>query len=134
MPRRALSAVLIGWLAAAAALAQAQAPAAPARERRPAILVTVDDLPLALGERHPRLHERRHLTRALLAVLARHRVTAVGFVIWDQAKGRPDRDLLGRWLAAGHELGNHTASHSGFSDTPAEAYVADAERGRAGLA
>lgn len=131
----ALLALLALLLAAAAAMAQEGDPGL--RRGTPAgraILITVDDLPLAFGELHPRAAERRHLTRALLGTLARHRVPAVGFVVWDDVRGPADLRLLDRWLAAGHELGNHTASHPGYLQTPRDAFLADAEQGRAGLA
>lgn len=117
----------------AASPAAVTPPAGPAPER-PAILVTVDDLPLAFGELHPRRHERRRITGALLGVLGRHRVPAVGFVVWEYVRGRGDLRLLSRWLAAGHELGNHTGGHLSYSETAAGAYVADVERGRKALA
>lgn len=101
--------------------------------RRP-LLVTVDDLPVAGGGLHLDPAERARVTSDLLAVLAAHRVPAVGFVIWGQVKGEADRALLERWLAAGHELGNHTADHSDLGKVPLEAYLDDVERGRAGLA
>lgn len=115
---------------APAPAADASAPQKPAR----AILVTVDDLPLAGGDLHARPAERRRIIRDLLAVLARHRVPAVGFVTWDFVRGRGDLRLLARWLAAGHELGNHTGGHLNYVETAPEPYVADAERGRSALA
>lgn len=98
------------------------------------LLVTVDDLPVAGGGLHTDAVERARITSDLLAVLAAHRVPAVGFVVWNQVKGDSDRALLERWLAAGHELGNHTAAHSDLGKVPVEAYLEDVERGRAGLA
>ena len=118
----------IGVVAAAvSAAAQGPAPSRP-------LLVTVDDLPVAMGHLHNDPAERERITKDLLAVLARHHVPAVAFVIWGNVSGPADVALLERWLAAGHELGNHSKSHPDFSDIGAEAYVADVEAGRAGLA
>lgn len=98
------------------------------------LLVTVDDLPVAGGSLHPDRAERAKNTEDLLAVLAKHRVPAVGFVVWSQVRDEHDRALLGRWLAAGHELGNHTARHSNLARVSLDDYLADIEEGRAGLA
>lgn len=98
------------------------------------LLVTVDDLPVAGGSLHIDAAERARVTSDLLAVLAAHQVPAVGFVVWNQVKGDSDRALLERWLAAGHELGNHTAAHSDLAKVPLDAYLEDVERGRVGLA
>ena len=97
------------------------------------ILITIDDLPIGLERLHPDPADRERITNGLLAALARHRIRAVAFVIWGHVTGDADRALLGRWLDAGHELGNHTRSHPGLTRTSKEEYLADAEAGRAGL-
>jgi peptidoglycan/xylan/chitin deacetylase (PgdA/CDA1 family) len=74
------------------------------------------------------------ITRGLLAALAKHHVPAVGLVIWGNVRTPDDRVLLRRWLAAGHELGNHSASHFDLTKIDADKYIADVEAGRAGLA
>ena len=107
-------------------LAGTGAPAQPADGRRP-LLVTVDDLPLTSARLHPDPAERRRITEALLAALARHGVTAVGMVTWRNVQGPDDLALLDAWLAAGHELGNHTATHPDLTRVGAAAFVADAE-------
>lgn len=119
-------------LAAAAALLLF-AGAARGQGRRP-LLISIDDLPVAAGDLHADPAGRARITGDLLAVLARHHVPAVGLVIWGNVKGDADRDLLRRWLAAGHELGNHSAHHPDLTKTGADAYIADVEAGRAGLA
>ena len=115
-----------------AAVASAVAWASPPTARP--LLVTVDDLPVASGHLHTDAAERERITSGLLAALAKHRVPAVGFVIWGNVAGPADVALLDRWLAAGHELGNHTKSHLDLSAVAADAYIADAEEGRSGLA
>lgn len=97
------------------------------------ILITVDDLPIGLQRLHPDPADREKITSGLLAALARHRVPAVAFVIWGHVASDADRAILARWLDAGHELGNHTATHPGYTKTSQEEYIADAEAGRAGL-
>jgi peptidoglycan/xylan/chitin deacetylase (PgdA/CDA1 family) len=98
------------------------------------ILISVDDLPVAAGDLHTDPAGREWITRDLLAALNKHHVHAVGLVIWGNVKTDADRALLRRWLAAGHELGNHTAHHLDLTKTAADAYLADVEAGRAGLA
>ena len=97
------------------------------------LLVTVDDLPVAGGDLHADAADRTRVTDGLLAVLAKHRVPAVGFVIWSHVRDDADRALLDRWLAAGHELGNHSDRHLNLTATTADAWLADVETARAGL-
>ena len=98
------------------------------------LLVTVDDLPIGTGRLHTDPGERAKITEGLLAVLAKHKVPAVGFVIWGNVNGPQDPKILEAWLAASHELGNHSRSHLDYSRTAADGYIADVEAGRAGLA
>jgi peptidoglycan/xylan/chitin deacetylase (PgdA/CDA1 family) len=128
---RMLSAiVLLAALLASSAIIGAGG-AGPAQ--RP-LLISIDDLPVAGDGLHTEPDERELITRGLLAALAKHHVPAVGLVIWGNVKTGDDRVLLRRWLAAGHELGNHSASHLDLTKMGADAYVADVEAGRAGLA
>src|SRR3954469_22859124 len=94
------------------------------------LLISVDDLPVAGGGIHTDPAERERITQGLLAVLAKHHVPAVGLVIWGNVKTDADRAIPRRWLAAGHELGNHSASHFDLTTTAADAYVIDVEAGR----
>jgi len=104
-----------------------------AADRR-SLLISIDDLPVAAGDLHADPAGRARITDGLLAVLAKHHVPAVGLVIWGNVKSDADRALLRRWLAAGHELGNHSAHHLDLTKTGADAYIADVEAARAGLA
>jgi uncharacterized protein (TIGR02246 family) len=97
------------------------------------LLVTVDDLPIGAGRLHPDPKDRERLTRDLLAALAKHDIHAVAFVIWGHVQSEDDRKLLDLWRAAGHELGNHTFSHLDYPRTERADYLADVEKGRAGL-
>jgi uncharacterized protein (TIGR02246 family) len=127
-----LHAAVILPAAIAAGQASAVAPAPAAGAPRP-ILVTVDDLPIGTGRLHPDPDDRARITRALLEALRRHDIRAVGFVIWGNVAGDADRDLLSRWLVAGHELGNHSRSHLDYTRTAIDDDIADIEAGRAGL-
>lgn len=120
-------------LLAAVALRPAPKAAAADPEAGRPLLVTVDDLPLA-GRLHARLAERERITAEMLAVLAEHRVPAVGLVTWGNVGGAADLALLDRWLAAGHELGNHTESHLDYNRREPADYLADVEAARAALA
>jgi len=113
-------------LVLAALLSVTTAPARP-------LLVTVDDLPVAAGGLHADAADRRRIADGLLGALAKHHIPAVGFVIWSHVRDEADRAILEQWLAAGHELGNHSDRHLNLTTTEADAWVADAERGRAGL-
>jgi len=120
----------LATVATAMTLSAALALAAPPRP----LVVTVDDLPVAGGSLHTDPAEREKITRDLLAALARHRIQAVGLVIWGNVRSDSDRKILQMWLDAGHELGNHSASHPSYTTTSPEDYIADVEAGRAGLA
>lgn len=95
------------------------------------LLITVDDLPIAGSGQHLTAERRRQITEAWLSAFEKHGVKAIGFVRGDWIEGQ--EGLLLRWLAAGHELGNHTFSHRSLSSTPLADYIADAERGRQAL-
>jgi peptidoglycan/xylan/chitin deacetylase (PgdA/CDA1 family) len=129
MTRPATLSVLLLLVAAVAVPVRRAAAAEPARP----IVITVDDLPVGGGSRHADPADRARVTDGLLAVLAKHRVPAVGFVIWANVRDAGDRAILDRWLAAGHELGNHSFAHPSLTRSTAEAWIADADKGRAGL-
>ncbi|HET8947805.1 MAG TPA: polysaccharide deacetylase family protein [Candidatus Polarisedimenticolia bacterium] len=126
MRKALLPALLVAGVALAGPLS------ARAGTPRP-LLVTVDDLPVAAPKLHAEVADREQVTRRLLDILARHKVPAVGLVIWGQVKGPDDRALLDRWRAAGLELGNHSYSHKDLPRTAIADYLEDVERGRAGL-
>jgi peptidoglycan/xylan/chitin deacetylase (PgdA/CDA1 family) len=84
------------------------------------IAVTIDDLPWArLDAITPPDLQARH--RRLIAALKQADVPVVGFVNENKLEvdGRvsPQRlGMLGDWLDAGHELGNHTYSHADINE------------------
>jgi len=92
-------------------------PTRPAR-----IAITIDDLPwvgLAPGGEET-------TTERLLATLAEHDVTATGFVVCDQIGSR--KEVLKQWVAAGMELGNHTAAHRDINTTDLDTWLDDVRR------
>lgn len=118
---RSVASLLVSLVVVASPAQGAEAP--PPRP----LLVTVDDLPISGGGHDPA--ERSRITDALLAHLERFGIQAVGLVTWANVKD-DGRELLERWIAAGHELGNHSDTHPNYSRTPFEAYRADMERCR----
>jgi peptidoglycan/xylan/chitin deacetylase (PgdA/CDA1 family) len=111
-----------------AALALA-APPAPARE----LAVTFDDLPIAGVPRDDAA--AKELTSKLLRAIAAHEIPAIGFVNEDKlaaADGSPNPArvaLLGAWLDAGLELGNHGYAHRDLHATPIDEFEADVLKG-----
>jgi uncharacterized protein (TIGR02246 family) len=105
-------------------------PSVHAETSRP-LLVTVDDLPLQGPAADAGERERIH--KDLLWILAKHRIHAVGLVVWGRVTTDADRRILNAWLDGGHELGSHSFSHPDYSTTSIDAYLADVEKARAGL-
>jgi len=109
---------------------------ASAAER--AVAVTFDDLPgttagLVSGD----VPALRGTTRKLLAAFQAAKVPVVGFVNEsklfvegeDPAAADQRIDVLRQWLAAGHELGNHTYSHRDLNTQPLDWFEQDVVRG-----
>jgi peptidoglycan/xylan/chitin deacetylase (PgdA/CDA1 family) len=95
------------------------------------VAITIDDLPIVAGSV---TSDWTDVTNRLLAALRRHSVSAVGFVNERKlyANGELDSSrvaLLASWLAAGHELGNHTFAHQGAHTTPLAEYLDGIARG-----
>jgi peptidoglycan/xylan/chitin deacetylase (PgdA/CDA1 family)/ketosteroid isomerase-like protein len=132
--RQLLAAAIVANRSLMAGAAGRQAVEASAEAMRRPVLITVDDLPVAAPGWHRDAEERARITRDLLAVLARHRIQAVGLVTWSNVQAPGDVRLLEQWLDAGHELGNHSDRHLDYTATDTTAYIADVERGRSRLA
>lgn len=97
-------------------------PAAPPDAEGVPVAVTIDDLPwigLAPGGR-PAATDR------LLEALAARGVHATGFVNCDRAE--PADPVLARWLAAGMELGNHSAAHRDLNRAELDVWIEDVRR------
>lgn len=95
-------------------------------ERR--ILITIDDLPLAMYGDYESREERRETVKNLVGMLERRNVPFVGFfnMRWDAQ----DPQLTKTWLTASKLTpGNHTWSHPNARKTPLDAYLRDLEKG-----
>jgi peptidoglycan/xylan/chitin deacetylase (PgdA/CDA1 family) len=83
------------------------------------VCVTIDDLPVAGGDRN-NIGYQRSVTDDLMKALTMHRVPAIGFVneskLYTNDTIDPGKvNLLERWLAGGMDLGNHTFSHKDYN-------------------
>ena len=104
---------------------------APSQRPERTVAITIDDLPVTAASASSSWSS---VTERLLAALRRHDVPAVGFVNEGKlyVNGALERSrvaLLEAWLAAGHELGNHTFAHRGAHATPLDEYLQGIERG-----
>ncbi|WP_165828737.1 polysaccharide deacetylase family protein [Caulobacter radicis] len=93
------------------------------------VAVTVDDLPVH-GDLPPGM-TRLSIARSHIETFKAHGVNeAFGFVNSAKATDAETNAVLDAWRAAGHPLGNHTASHLNLerADT-LEAWIADLEAG-----
>lgn len=96
---------------------------AKAEQRDRRLAITVDDLPL-FGGLAPG-DNPAEVNRRLLAAFSRRGVHATGFVVCGHADSHSD--VLEAWLAAGMDLGNHTAHHLDLNKTDVDAWVEDVE-------
>ena len=114
-------------------------PAIEAREilqpARREIAITFDDLPgvqTTGGSCDVRAFEA--LNRKLITAVKSHNIPALGLVVESRVcaeKRAALAGLLGMWLEAGLELGNHSYSHFDINNTPRTVYEADVIRGEA---
>jgi len=116
--------------------ARQQATTAPQTAAGRQVVVTVDDLPGAVPgtDKSPgKLKDLKSENLAIVRVLRKHNVPAIGFVIEKKLQVSGERDaraaILEQWIDAGLELGNHTYSHVNFADTPLEEFEDDTIRG-----
>jgi peptidoglycan/xylan/chitin deacetylase (PgdA/CDA1 family) len=103
--------------------------AAPAFCQSRTVAITIDDLPVAQsGKRACEFERLQSLTAGLLKPLRNEHVPVTAFVIGgncpDLTTGQR-RTVIGEWLAAGAEIGNHTFSHRSLTTTPIAEYEAD---------
>lgn len=90
------------------------------------IAITIDDLPFVLPSQtapEAGLKQARDVTKAL----AKHQITATGFVVGSQLK-RTSRPALMVFAQAGHTLGNHTWSHPDFDSLTARQFRREVKR------
>ena len=102
------------------------------------VAVTFDDLPaVSVSKGDP--VSLSAFTDRLLARFKEHEVPVIGFVnegkvtVLGEGLGEQAARvaLLGKWLAAGFDLGNHTYSHRSLNELPIEDFEADVVRGEA---
>jgi peptidoglycan/xylan/chitin deacetylase (PgdA/CDA1 family) len=95
------------------------------------IALTFDDAPCQ--ESYASLAEVRRMNEKILTALRRRRVPAAIFANENKLFWRGERAervaILERWIDAGHEIGNHTASHGKLSIVGAEAFCRDVVAG-----
>jgi peptidoglycan/xylan/chitin deacetylase (PgdA/CDA1 family) len=94
--------------------------AIPCAAQQRSVAVTFDDLPIA-GDIGP--SQARIANTAILDSLDRNHVPAIGFVIENRVKEIGDKqgaDLLSEWVKRGHDLGNHTLSHTELNNLSVE--------------
>lgn len=121
----------LGLTLALAVLAGSFARGQTAPKREAAI--TFDDLPGVVAS-DDATAELRALTEKLLAAITAAGIPAIGFV--NEGKlgppGAPDPDrvaILGKWVSAGLELGNHTRSHGDLHRIALEEFESDVAAG-----
>ena len=92
------------------------------------ILITIDDLPLAMYDSYASQEERRATVRRLTRKLAERGVPFVGF--FNMARHGRDPTLTDMWLEVpSMRVGNHTWAHPHPRKVSLERYLEDVERG-----
>jgi peptidoglycan-N-acetylglucosamine deacetylase len=93
------------------------------------VALTFDDLPVTGGDACDTVAVR-DVTRRLTGVLQARSLPAAGLATPGRPCLTPEllTETLGRWLAVGAILGNHTATHPDINTTPVDAYLDDIDR------
>jgi len=113
-------------MAAVALLASLAAPVA-AREAKPVIAVTFDDLPAHSAL--PPDTTRVEIARKTIAAFKAQRIEVYGFVNGNQIASEPaSAPVLDMWRAAGLPLGNHGWQHLSLNQASLADYLADIDR------
>ncbi len=101
---------------------QAQKSKKSSRTKKPKreIAITFDELPAAESFSDVNVEQINDL---ILHALDTHKVKAAGFVVGSRIQD--NYDLLGKWLNAGHVLGNLTYSHQDLHALGAENFIRD---------
>lgn len=107
--------------------------AAPPAQPEKRIAFSFDDVP-----RHPgAFFTPDERSRELIAALRRGRVRQAGFFVTtghlQLPQGQGGAARIAAYVAAGHVIANHSASHRRLSRTPAEEYIADLDQAEAWL-
>lgn len=132
--RRGARAARLGVVVAAAiacsiygssAVADGSAPASATYARQ--VAITIDDVPRGDDGGPNTLAAERAMTAKLLRPLREQRIPVIGFVNAARHNEGPQalQEILGLWLAAGADLGNHTATHPDIDAMPLADFEAD---------
>lgn len=92
------------------------------------IAITFDDLPIVFQGRYDKETQIK-IFNDILHTLEKYRVKAAGFVVGRKVKKQYHRDLLKKFTAHGHRIGNHSYSHFDLNRTDVNTYVEDIVRG-----
>ena len=115
-------------LAASEAIHRAQQAGTDAVRNNRRVLVTIDDLPLAMYDDYASRAERRETVRRLVDKLEARGIPVVGF--FNMSNHARDPKLTDMWMAGEHfRAGNHTWSHPHIKRTATDDYIADIQRG-----
>ena len=132
MQRLLILAGLVLALAGLAAPAAAEDAAAPAEAAEKRIALSFDDVPRQAGAFFT-LGER---TQRLIEALEEGGVEQAAFFVTtgniEESRGGESR--IGRYVAAGHVIANHSDEHCHLSETEAANYLVDLDRAQAWLA
>lgn len=84
------------------------------------ICITIDDLPV-VTKYFKDIDTYNYITDNILAALKKHGIKTIGAVnagkLYNGRTFYPERyDLLKKWLAAGHDLSNHTFGHKNYNE------------------
>ncbi|MEA1979753.1 MAG: polysaccharide deacetylase family protein [candidate division Zixibacteria bacterium] len=92
------------------------------------ICITFDELPVATSFAEP---AKDTITNMILSTLKKHNIKAAGFVVGSKIEA--NYDLLGRWLNAGHRLGNLTYSYNDYHQLEPTQFITDIVTGNEAL-
>lgn len=102
-----------------------------AKEQHPKLIsITFDDVPIHAEFTLP-AQSLIKINQQLLDTLKKYKIKATGFVNEGHVKNDPEllQSLLSEWHKHGHNLGNHTFSHSSYHQTDLNTYLADIKKG-----
>ena len=91
------------------------------------VAITFDDLPRG-GDSEGSIEDDREMTIKLLTLFQRDHIPVTGFVN-ECHHSNELRPLLGLWVAAGADLGNHTCSHVDLNKTSVAGFESEITKG-----
>ncbi|MHC1739102.1 MAG: polysaccharide deacetylase family protein [Ignavibacteriaceae bacterium] len=98
----------------------------PLPKEKSKVAVTIDDLPFS-SYRALTMAEKNFIYDQLIIAFEKNNIKALCFVIGNTYKPA-DEPFLKRILTAGHQLGNHTFSHSDYNSVSFEQYSKDIQK------